>query len=338
MCMWTHLEVANTPIERIISESAFLVQEFAGLAVHRWIEQAVIEALLQLLQSHPIYFIRTNRLQRAQSLHTHFCFFSRFYILQILESTFIGAIGGMQQLHSLFFSSQGKANIGLLQHADGTYFFLSYFSLLMNLAKTNNYTYRPQTSYVCYVKQHIQANTAHATTTTRTTTKTLADWRSDKQGVREPQNIFLTRRKFLVKPQKSPSARVRSQITRCKCAHSNFALLRAWVLVFFYYYWERPRPSTKLQNRLIVGRFFVAPAYTLQRSINSFNDCARERLVAARRKKIKCLEIDEVVSAKIALFFFPKLHVRSNMTGETLSNWTSVISDPSEACKISKLE
>lgn len=42
----THLQIADGPIEWIIADAAFFVQEFARLAVQRWTEQAVVEALL----------------------------------------------------------------------------------------------------------------------------------------------------------------------------------------------------------------------------------------------------------------------------------------------------
>lgn len=46
----SYLQISDRSIERIIAKAAFLVQEFSGFSIHRRAEQAVIEALLQLLQ------------------------------------------------------------------------------------------------------------------------------------------------------------------------------------------------------------------------------------------------------------------------------------------------
>jgi len=45
----SYLQVSDGSIERIIAETAFLVQEFPGFSIYRRAEKAVIEALLQLL-------------------------------------------------------------------------------------------------------------------------------------------------------------------------------------------------------------------------------------------------------------------------------------------------
>lgn len=48
--VFPYLQVPDRSIEWIIAEAAFLVQEFPGFSIHRRTEEAVIEALLQLLQ------------------------------------------------------------------------------------------------------------------------------------------------------------------------------------------------------------------------------------------------------------------------------------------------
>jgi hypothetical protein len=46
----TYLQVPNGSTEWIVSEATFFVQELASLAIDRWAEEAIIEALFQLLQ------------------------------------------------------------------------------------------------------------------------------------------------------------------------------------------------------------------------------------------------------------------------------------------------
>lgn len=48
--VFSYLQVPDGSIEWIIAEAAFLVQEFPGFSIYRRTEEAVIEALLQLLQ------------------------------------------------------------------------------------------------------------------------------------------------------------------------------------------------------------------------------------------------------------------------------------------------
>ena len=63
----SYLQVADGSIEGIIAEAAFLVQEFPGFSIHGRAEQAVIEALLQLLQtSTPATELIENPFRRVQ--------------------------------------------------------------------------------------------------------------------------------------------------------------------------------------------------------------------------------------------------------------------------------
>jgi hypothetical protein len=47
----SYLQVSDWSIEGIIAETALLVQEFPSFSIHRRAEEAIIEALLQLLQA-----------------------------------------------------------------------------------------------------------------------------------------------------------------------------------------------------------------------------------------------------------------------------------------------
>lgn len=47
----SYLQVSDGSVEGIVAEAAFLVQEFPGFSIDGWTEQAVIEALLQLLET-----------------------------------------------------------------------------------------------------------------------------------------------------------------------------------------------------------------------------------------------------------------------------------------------
>lgn len=62
----TNLEVSHRAIERIIPQASLLIQEFAGLPVDWWTEQAIVETLLQLL---PDKHSTINPMQFARRIH-----------------------------------------------------------------------------------------------------------------------------------------------------------------------------------------------------------------------------------------------------------------------------
>ena len=94
---WSYLQVADGSIEGIIAEATFLVQEFPGFSIHGRAEQAVIEALLQLLKtSTPATGLIENPFRRVRARPATPVFYSTHYYFHATRNRVEDSVEGWQ--------------------------------------------------------------------------------------------------------------------------------------------------------------------------------------------------------------------------------------------------